>query len=120
VKDMPQHQVPLRGGLKWLDLQSQKLYGKNFIDADGEEQLMLVDAIAYPNKAKPEMKPGVAFFTRMRNLVATGFFTSEIGIRDIGYMGNTPNQWKGVPDEVLKQYGYAYSERELNESVKFT
>ena len=51
----------------------------------------------------------------MRNLTATGFFSSQMGIKDIGYVGNVPNQWDGVPDDVLKQYGLAYEERELNQ-----
>jgi hypothetical protein len=65
------------------------------------------------------MKQGVAFFNLMRDLTATGFFTSEIGIKDLGYAGNKPNQWDGIPQDVLDQYGLKYSERELNESVKF-
>jgi hypothetical protein len=80
----------------------------------------MVDAIAYPKKAKPEMAQGVAFFNLMRNLVATGFFTSQIGVKDLGYAGNVPNQWNGVPDDVLKQYGMAYTEKELKECVSFT
>jgi len=121
VKDMPQHQVPMRGGLRWLDLQSAKQFnGKAFKDLDAEQQLKLVDQIAYPRKAKPEMAQGVAFFSLMRNLTATGFYTSEIGVKDIGFMGNTPNQWNGVPDDVLKQYGLAYTEKELKECVKYT
>jgi hypothetical protein len=55
----------------------------------------------------------------MRDLTATGFFTSKIGIADLGYVGNTPNQWDGVPQDVLDQYGLKYDERTLNESVKF-
>ena len=77
------------------------------------------DEIAYPKKAKPEMQQGVAFFNLMRNLTATGFYTSEIGVKDVGYLGNTPNQWNGVPDDVLKQYGLSYSEKELKECVSF-
>ena len=65
----------------------------------------------------PEVAQGVSFFNKMRDLVTTGFFTSEIGVKDLGYMGNTPNQWKGVPDEVLKQYGYAYTDKELKECI---
>jgi hypothetical protein len=80
----------------------------------------MVDAIAYPKKAKPEMGQGVAFFNLMRNLVSTGFFTSQIGVKDLGYAGNVPNQWNGVPDDVLKQYGLAYTEKELKECVSFT
>ena len=51
------------------------------------------------------MQQGVAFFNRMRDLTATGFFTSKIGIEDVGYLGNAPNKWEGVPADVLKQYG---------------
>jgi len=120
VKDRPEHQVPMRGGLRWLDMQSVKLHGKAFKDCSQQQQIALVDEIAYPEKAKPGMKQGVAFFNRMRNLTATGFYTSELGIKDLGYMGNKPNQWNGVPDDVLKQYGYAYTEKELKECVSYT
>lgn len=117
VKDMPQHQTPMRGGLRWLDVQSMRRNGKAFKDSGSEQQIALVDEIAYPAKAKPGMKQGVAFFSLMRNLTATGFYTSQIGIRDLGYVGNRPNEWKGVPDDVLKQYGLAYTERELKECI---
>jgi len=105
VKDIPEHKIPMRGGLKWLDLECYKRYEKSFIDATPQQRIAIVDDIAYPKKAKPEMKTGVAFFNRMRNLTASGFFTSEMGVKDIGYMGNTPNQWAGVPIDVLKKYG---------------
>ena len=117
VKDMPQHQTPIRGGLKWLDLECFERYQKAFKDCDVKQQLEMVDAIAYPEKAKPEMKQGVAFFNLMRNLTATGFYTSEMGVKDIGYAGNQPNQWTGVPDDVLKQYNLAYTEKELKECI---
>ena len=119
VKDMPQHQTPMRGGLRWLDLQSLKQFEKPFTGITAAQRLQIVDAIAYPSKAKPAMKQGVAFFSLMRNLTSTGFYTSEIGVKDIGYMGNVPNQWKGVPDEVLKQYNMAYTEKELKECITF-
>lgn len=117
VKDMPQHQTPMRGGLKWLDLECYERYQKAFKDCDTKKQLEMVDAIAYPEKAKPEMQQGVAFFNLMRNLTATGFYTSEMGVKDIGYVGNRPNQWAGVPDDVLKQYNLAYTEKELKECI---
>ena len=121
VIEMPHHQVPLRGGLRWLDLQCVRRYNKTFKDCTAQQQIEIVDQIAYPDRAKdkPELAQGVAFFSLMRNLTATGFYTSEIGIKDIGYVGNAPNQWNGVPDDVLKQYGLAYTEKELNECVKF-
>lgn len=120
VKDMPDHQIPMRGGLKWLDIYSYKKFKKAFKDLSSKQQIEIVDEIAYPKKAKPELAQGVSFFSLMRNLTLTGFYTSEIGVKDIGYAGNAPNQWNGVPDDVLKQYGLAYSEKELKECVKFS
>jgi len=121
VNDMPNYQTPLRGGLRWLDVQCMKRYEKAFKDCSQQQQMEMVDLIAWPERAKdkPELLPGVAFFNQMRNLTATGFYSSAMGIKDIGYIGNTPNQWNGVPDDVLKQYGLAYTEKELKECVSF-
>ncbi len=119
VKDMPEHQVPLRGGLRWLDMRSLKKFEKPFKNCAHDQQMQLVDEIAWPKKAKPEVMPGVAFFNLMRNLTATGFYTSEMGGKDVGYIGNAPNQWNGVPADVLKQYNLAYTEKELKECVNF-
>jgi len=120
VKDMPHHQTPMRGGLKWLDMQCLHKYNAAFIDCTNTQQMEMVDAIAWPKKAAPNMQQGVAFFNHLRDLVATGFYTSEIGVKDLDYKGNVPNQWNGVPDDVLKQYNLAYTEKELKECVKFT
>ena len=120
LADMPTHQVPMKGGLRWLDVYCLKQYEKAFIDCSSTQQIELVDQIAYPKKAKPEMSQGVKFFSLMRDLTASGFYTSEIGVKDIGYVGNTPTQWNGVPEEVLQQYKIAYTEKELNECVSFT
>ena len=119
VKEMDEHQTPLRGGLRWLDLQCLNRYSKSFTECTSQQQIEMVDMIAYPKKAKPEMAQGVAFFSLVRNLTATGFYSTQIGWNDVGYKGNTPNQWNGVPDDVLKQYGYAYSEKELKECINF-
>lgn len=120
VKDMPSHQTPMRGGLRWLDMQCLKQFEKSFVDCSAQQRIQLVDQIAYPEKAKPEMAQGVAFFNLMRDLTLTGFYTSEIGVKDVDYRGNVPNKWNGVPDDVLKQYKMAYSERELKECASYS
>jgi hypothetical protein len=120
VKDMPDHQVPVRGGLRWLDLHCYKQHEKAFIECTKAQQLSIIDEIAYPNKAKPEVAQGVSFFNKIRDLVTTGFYTSEIGVKDLGYMGNVPNQWNGVPDDVLKHHGLAYTEKELKECISYS
>ena len=119
VKDMEHYKTPLRGGLKWLDLQCMKRYTVDFAACTPAQQLEMVDEIAFPEKVKPELQQGVAFFNTMRDLTACGFFTSEIGIKDLGYAGNKPNQWNGVPQDVLDKYNVKYDERTLEISVKF-
>jgi gluconate 2-dehydrogenase gamma chain len=105
VKDEPVHQLPLRGGLRWLDVQCLNRFANSFRGCTPAQQTEIITAIAYPSQAKPDMQPGVAFFNKIRDLTAVGFFTSKMGIEDLGYKGNAPNQWKGVPPEILKQYG---------------
>ncbi len=120
VKDKPEFKIPMRGGIQWLDQQCLKRYKNVFAKCNNTQQIELVDAIAYPKKAKPEMKPGVSFFNLMRNLTATGFYTSPVGVKDVGYIGNQPNAWNGVPDDVLKQYGIAYTEKEMKECASYS
>jgi len=133
VKDMPNHQVPMKGGLRWLDMHCMKRFNNAFKDCTAAQQIEVVDDIAYPEinctddkgnkvkkgKVKPGMQQGVAFFSLMRNLTATGFYTSQIGVKDVGYMGNSPNKWNGVPEDVLNQYNVAYTDKELKECVSF-
>ncbi len=120
VKDKPEHQMPMRWGIRWLNVQCLERYEKLFNDCEQAKQMEMIDAIAWPKKAKPEMTQGVAFFNLLRNLVATGFYTSEMGVKDVGYIGNAPYQWNGVPDDVLKQYNLAYTEKELKECISFS
>lgn len=106
VKDIPENKLPMRGGLKWMDVQCQKRYGNVFIKCSDKQHLELIDKIAYPDKVTPEMKQGAAFFSLMRNLTASGFFTSEMGVKDIDYAGNRPGVWNGVPADIMKEHGF--------------
>ena len=110
VKDMPHHQLPMRGGLMWLDIESNRRFNKEFSAATNDQQIEIVEDIAYPDPdgLKPDMAPGIKFFTLMRNLTLTGYYTTRMGIDDLGYVGNFPNTWDGVPEEVLKDHDVAY------------
>jgi hypothetical protein len=118
MKDIPSMQVPTRGGLMWLDNQSRKLYNKDFVDCSTSDQQQLIEEIAYPQEGDEEMQYGVRFFNRIRDLTATGFFTSEIGIEYLGYQGNRATMWDGVPPHVLKNHGMSYDQKTLDESLK--
>jgi len=106
MTDRPEWQVPMRGGLRWLDAESRARFQKDFKDVTDAERSALLDDIAYPLKAKPEFSHGVAFFSRFRDLVATGFWTSKMGIADLKYLGNVPNPgWQGCPDACYTHLG---------------
>lgn len=117
VKDMPDYQVPLRGGIMWLDNYSNKLYDKDFVNCSPEQQLAICDRIAYPGRTAPELKQGEHFFTAMRNLTLTGYYTTKMGIDDLGYKGNMPNVWDGVPEDVLQAHGMEYDPEWLAKCV---
>ncbi len=108
IKDLPSHQTPMRGGIMWLDNFARKSYGTEFISCSTTEQLSICDQIAYPLEAHTDVKQGAEFFTRMRNLTLTGYYTTKMGIEDLGYQGNRPNVWDGVPQEVLNELGMSY------------
>ena len=110
AKDFPSIQTQMRGGLMWLDSHTHKTFGKNFIDCSEDEQHQVLDLIAFPDPEAKEQKQEVQFFSLVRNLVMTGYFTSEAGIKELGYQGNQPNVWDGVPEEVLKDHGMSYDE----------
>lgn len=118
VKDQPRYQLPLRGGLRWLDVFSLKTYNKGFTDLSADDRIKLIDQIAYPYDVKPELTQGATFFSTLRNLTATGFFTSEAGLKDLDYKGNQPNVWDGVPADVLAQYNLQYDEKLLQVCLK--
>ena len=101
-------QVNIRGGLAWLDTECIRRFGdgKTFLRASDAQRRQVLDDIAWPAKAKPELSHGVAFFTRMRDMTAAGFFSSKMGVQDLRYMGNMPvASWNGCPPNVLAKLG---------------
>ena len=99
-------QTAMRGGLAWLDLECGERFAKSFADCTEAERLQVVDDIAWHKKAKPEHSQGVAFFNQFRDLTASGFWSSKVGVDDLKYMGNTfVAEWKGCPREVLEKLG---------------
>ena len=117
AKDFPSIQTQMRGGLMWLDNHTNKTYGNDFINCSEDQQLQVLDQIAYPDPDASEQKQEVKFFSLVRNLVMTGYFTSEAGIKELGYQGNQPNVWDGVPEDVLKDHGMSYDKSWLPKFV---
>ncbi len=104
--DRPDMQEWMRGGLGWLDIESHRRFDSTFLDAADAERAEILDAIAWPEQAAEEMSHGVAFFNRFRDLTASGFWSTEMGINDLQYQGNTVvPEWTGCPEEALRHVG---------------
>ena len=104
--DRPDMQEWMRGGLGWLDIESHRRFDRTFLDADDVQRTEALDAIAWPEQADEALTQGVAFFNRFRDLTASGFWSTEMGIDDLQYQGNTVvPEWTGCPEEALRHVG---------------
>jgi hypothetical protein len=101
--------VAMRGGLAWLDRECTRRFASSFIDSSDAQRRQVLDDIAWPRKAPAGMSYGVAFFNRFRDMTASGFYSSEMGWKDVRYIGNTfVREWKGCPPEALQKLGVSY------------
>jgi len=94
------YQLRLGGGLFWLDSSCSDRYGKTFLDCSPEQKKEVLDLIAFRKNAKQDsaLSQGVAFFAFLRRLTCDGFYTSKIGVADLGYIGNTSlHEFPGCP-----------------------
>ena len=104
-----QTKAAVKNGLAWLDAESTKRFSKTFVGASDAERRQILDDIAWPAKARPEMSAGVTFFNRFRDMTAGGFFSSAIGWKDLPYIGNVAvAEWKGCPEAALRKLDVTY------------
>jgi gluconate 2-dehydrogenase gamma chain len=91
TSENPKYQLRLGGGIMWLEAQCADRYGKSYLESAPEQQKEILDLIAFSKNAEKnaEISQGVEFFAFLREMTADGFFTSEIGIKYLGYVGNT-------------------------------
>jgi hypothetical protein len=90
------------GGLGWLDEAMRHRYnGKDFLGATADQQTAMLDLIAWRKNASPELNPGIEFFSWARRMIVDGYYTSPIGMKDLGYMGNGAVAQFSVPKEAV-------------------
>lgn len=108
---LPEARIAMRGGLAWTDAECRRRFGKRFVDCTDSERIALLDDIAWPARAPAEMSHGVAFFSAFRDLTASGFWSSEMGVKDLQYRGNNfVPEWSGCPDAALRRVGVRYDD----------
>lgn len=100
----------MRGGLAWFDNECQHRFQKSFVGASDAQRRQVLDDVAWPAKARPEMSHGVRFFSHLRDLTASGFFSTQMGWKDVRYLGNVAiPAWNGCPPAALAKLGVSYS-----------
>ena len=109
VNDQRGRQTAMRGGLAWLDTECRERFETNFTDCTEEQRQAVLDDIAWPARARTEHSHGVAFFNSFRDLTASGYWSSRMGVQDLRYIGNVAlPAWPGCPEEQLRRLGVSY------------
>jgi gluconate 2-dehydrogenase gamma chain len=109
MMDRPNNQKWMRDGLAWLDAQSSTRFSKPFADATEAQRAQILNDIAWPARAPATMSAGVSFFNRFRDLTSSGFWSSQIGVKDLQYRGNVfVPEWNGCPPAALNKLGVNY------------
>ena len=104
--DQPRRQVAMRGGLALIDRLALDRFGKRFVTCADRERRLLLDEIAYTSNPDPGLSHAVAFFSSFRDLTASGFWSTKMGVADLQYQGNVfLSEWTGCPDAALKKLG---------------
>jgi gluconate 2-dehydrogenase gamma chain len=107
--DRPNNQKWMRDGLVWLDAQSNTRFSKPFADATEAQRAQILNDIAWPARAAATLSAGVSFFNRFRDLTSSGFWSSQIGVKDLQYRGYVfVPEWNGCPPAALKKLGVNY------------
>jgi gluconate 2-dehydrogenase gamma chain len=107
--DQPLRQVAMRGGLALVDRLSTDRFGRRFVSASDAQRRQLLDEIAYVSNPDPGLSHAIVFFSSFRDLTATGFWTTRIGVADLQYSGNVfVSEWNGCPEAALKKLGVSY------------
>jgi hypothetical protein len=91
------------GGLLWVyETMKDRYAGKRFVEAAPEQQTALLDLIAWRKNASPELNPGIEFFAFCRRMVADAYYSSPIGYKELGFMGNGAMSRFSVPKEAVE------------------
>ena len=104
--DQPRRQIAMRGGLAMIDRLAADRAGKRFVSCTDRERRALLDEIAYTSNPDRGLSQAIAFFSSFRDLTASGFWSTKMGVADLQYQGNVfVSEWNGCPDAALRKLG---------------
>jgi hypothetical protein len=95
-------------GLVWIEAEAQKRFSQAFAALNDPQKTAIADDICSADKAASQFKTAAAFFAKFRDLTAGGFYTTPVGWKDLGYVGNVSlEKFEGPPLAALKKAGLA-------------
>ena len=77
-------------GLRWLETEAARRFGKGFAALDASQQTGICDDICDAAHAAPPYNEAARFFATYRDLTGAGFYSTPVGRKDLGYIGNVP------------------------------
>ena len=83
----PELQRDFRAGLGWLNQRGRQTWGKAFVMLHPDQQTTLLESLAYRKKFRPDDEEGQKFFNFVRDYTVMGFYTSEIGLKELDFPG---------------------------------
>jgi len=83
VASDPDAQYGFRTGLTWLDAFAEESTGKRFMELPLEQQTSLLEPLGFKGKTRPGQEAGRQFFSIMREYTVSGFYTTEIGYKEL-------------------------------------
>jgi len=93
-------------GLSWLDAEAARRFGKGFAALTPTQQISICDDICDARRAASARREAATFFALYRDLTAAGFYSTPVGRKDLGYIGNVPlTHFEGPPPVILKKLG---------------
>ncbi len=105
------NQSNMRNGLAWIDTEARTRFEKGYADCTTAQRHAILDDIAWPAKAAPAFAAAATWFNSMRDMTASGFFSSRVGYRDLGYAGGVAiPRWSGSPPALLRHLGVSYEQ----------
>jgi hypothetical protein len=100
------HRARILNGIEWIEAESRRRHDRAFPALSEAQMHGICDDVCYLPRAAPEFRDAAAFFATFRDLTATGFYTTPVGMADLKYVGNTPlPEFTGPPPEVLHRLG---------------
>lgn len=109
VETPERDRVQWRGGFRWLDAEATRRFGTKYAALATAQRHAILDDLAWPDRLRPEFRAGSAFFVRVRDMTASGFFSSRMGHADLRYTGGASGTWDGAPQAVLDKLGVSYA-----------